>query len=1830
VASRGADAPTRTTWTRDGVGAILIVLALGLALRFIIAYGHGWLGIGLPPNSGLRVDVISFQGWARSLAQDGLYGFYQRPFFHDYTPGYLYVLYIVGSVGKALGGIGDLIKLPAILADAAIGWLVWSMAREIGAGRKAALLAGGLAVANPVSWFDSAVWSQVDSFGVVFLLLGVRALWRDQPERAAIWAVIAALVKPQLAILIPIVAVVTIRRALWPAGGHGRPDRDGRGGGRDSRSSEPALAGSGVLARIRRWEAATDDPVRIVTTGVVALVATFALCAPFGLSVVDTSNGTIRSGLLDQVFKTASGYPYVSVNAYNGWALASQDGLGLSTSGTWICDVVIPNPIPNGADCPTALQIGPLPAVVVGAALLFAAFLLISAVVARWPDRLTILVGLTLLAVAFFILPTRVHERYLYPFFALGAILAALSARWLIAYVAFAAATFLNMYVVLTTIYADNPGIVDWLGIGSAIRSATGVTTIALVNVGVAIWAFLQLRPGAVDRLAVDAGHGGLLDDEGDRFDEELDARRPPVPIGAPALAMAGVTTTSSRDLGDGRAWSVASGRPALGDRRPDAVAGPDAASAAASLPTWSERPSFAEAGLIGWFTSRINDRPIRADRSRELEGERHGRIDRLDVWFIAVFVVATFGVRLFRLAEPYQMHFDEVYHARTATEFLQDWRYGYSHDIYEWTHPHLAKYAMAAGLVACGDDRVSATSSLGVPVVAAATEPRHDDASLPAGRAGDRVYVATGSEVRAYDLGTRRLLDVEPVDGAVALAVDQSFDRLFIGTTAGDILAVDLTTFDALRRAGNSDSPAAPTAFTHVDGAIRSLFAGPDGDALFVATDDDRLVTLDAQAGDVLGNVDLAGISGFAPAGSGPVVTAGTGSVADPAAAASVLAEILGGDPADYEARLRAEGEQLVIGGIGSEAQRTGVDEAIEDGRLAGIAIEDVPRIAVGTSDGVAFVAPSNGTVLSTTDLDGGARGVAFVDADDPRLYVTTGGSTQDAPGAVAVVVTAGDRVKNGPILERTIPLPGAGTDVAYDPASQMIHVLGTAPDGAGSTIYVIETHANAVFADAALPFEPSAWAPDFARPYPTDDRQQILAFDAAGDVASVETGKHAFAWRLPGVIAGVLTAALLYVLARILFRRREIADLVGIFALADGMLFVQSRIGMNDAYVGLGIVAAYTLFAAIWTGTWRWRGAFWVAMPVIGIALGLALASKWVALYAIAGLVTLILIRSAVGRFLLIIGLIAATGILGHLALSVPEGTGLGNLPFVAIMVGLTAVAVVVNVLHPIAWSDDELRFVVGAPAVLASIVALGSIALKQADATIVLGPVSVTPLHVAAALAALALVAYAALFIAGRMGFGPLAAPPQPTDPAALLPPPSAPPDEGWLRPGALLGLPVAWMAICLVAIPIALYVASYIPWAFVENHRITASWPPGHTGQTLIELTKQMYDYHNNLAQGHAASSPWWAWPFDLKPVWFYQEGLAGNTTAAIYDAGNLALWWLGIPAMAFVAWQAYARRSLALALVAIGFAWQWLSWSRIDRAAFQYHYYTSLPFIVIAVAYFAAELWHGTSRRIWLFARLAAAIALVGPALFWLFDRPLCGFVGVDRAVQNSAACPPIIPQFVLTAQTLVLAVVICVAVLAVLRQLATLDVRARTGQSAARQLAPLVMTAAIALVGLVIARFVTPAPLIVADGIPVEPVAIVLGLPLALLAVFVALARDARRFVVGMVTAIIGWFVVVYPNFSALPLPTSVVNAYQGILPTYLYAFQFPSNRTVPTVPTPVIDPIPLILGGALAVLCVVLAYSAWVWRIALAERDADEANPIETGDQLAPGSPGR
>ena len=633
----------------------------------------------------------------------------------------------------------------------------------------------------------------------------------------------------------------------------------------------------------------------------------------------------------------------------------------------------------------------------------------------------------------------------------------------------------------------------------------------------------------------------------------------------------------------------------------------------------------------------------------------------------------------------------------------------------------------------------------------------------------------------------------------------------------------------------------------------------------------------------------------------------------------------------------------------------------------------------------------------------DAAATGLAdVVGIDTPKLYV----AEADRKVAIISIDDTSSGTVTAPAMLSTFAMPGPVSKVAFDAATKMVHVLGRTPDGSAETVYVVvepHTGRHATYADALLPLTSVAWAIDATHDYPSTDREALLVASADGTIASVDVGGDPFAWRFPGVIAGALTALLLYLLARILFKRRSIAVLVGVLVAVDGMFFVQSRIAMNDVYVGLFIVAAYTLFAAVWTGWWRWRWAWLVGLPVVGVLLGLALASKWVGLYAIAGIGILILGRSALGRILLILGLIGGTVVLGNIALTALPAihpTSGPNYIFVFVMVGLTLAAV----LHgPPAGRLDGRRDAPGDrrpgrpgdPAVPRG----GRRGCRHHALHVRLDQLQ--PLEIAGGpdrRLGRRLPAVPAGRLIRAWAAGAPARADRPAQPGRAGCPSAAglaAPGLGLRDPDRLDGRDAAG--------PAAGRVCRVVPALGRPGQPADRHLAAGHTGQTLIDLTKSMYDYHNNLRATHPASSPFWAWPLDFKPVWFYQASFAGNTSAAIYDNGNLVTWWLEIPAIAFVAWQAFKRGSLALGLITIGFVLQWVPWMRIDRATFQYHYYTSLPFLVLALAYFLAELWHGASRHTWLLARVSAA---------WRSSaRPCCGR-SRGRCAPMSGSMPP--------------------------------------------------------------------------------------------------------------------------------------------------------------------------------------------------------------------------
>ena len=599
-------------------------------------------------------------------------------------------------------------------------------------------------------------------------------------------------------------------------------------------------------------------------------------------------------------------------------------------------------------------------------------------------------------------------------------------------------------------------------------------------------------------------------------------------------------------------------------------------------------------------------------------------------------------------------------------------------------------------------------------------------------------------------------------------------------------------------------------------------------------------------------------GSSDIGPGGTGDALQATLADVPDPAAAAAVLAELLDGEAADYEAILRGDrrdGLRRRARGAATRARPSRPPSPTAGSRAS--RSSTVSRVAAATDEGVTFIDPATVQVIDDRSRSpaAGTASRSSRGIEDDRLYVTSG--TADEP-TYDVIAVAGDAAKDGPTgSARAHPLPGLGSDVVYDPASQMVHILGLAPGCAGRrrgrvhagpwTVYVIEPHGNAVFADARLAdgFTPVAWAADIDAEYPSTTARSCSSSTRPASTASIELGSHAFAWRLPGrhrrgpdarlpVPAGadpVPAPA----------RRRAWSAL---FVLADGMFFVQSRIGMNDVYVGLFIVAAYTVFAAVWTGWWRGRAAFWVAMPIIGRAAR-PRAREQVGRRSTpsAALALLILVRSALGRVVAILGLIALTSVLGYLAISVPEGQGFGNLTFLLIMVALTLLAVVVAVFHPdrLDRRGDALRGH-GRPR------PLGGASSSSGRS----GPAASTSRSSSGSFAVTPAAASRSCWPRLARGRGPSSGrragsgsgrsrrrPGRTTRPATSSRP----------RRRRTAGCAPAGCSGCRCSGPrsassrsrSAVYVVSYIPWAMIENHQLVTGWPVGHTGQTLLDLT-----------------------------------------------------------------------------------------------------------------------------------------------------------------------------------------------------------------------------------------------------------------------------------------------------------------------------------------------------------------------------------------------------
>jgi len=340
--------------------ALLFLFALGLAIRLVLAR-H---------SAGLSFDVGLFREWSDRLVERGPSRFYERGYFADYPPGYLYVLFVLGKMSLLLRGeppsIGVL-KLPGIIADLGVAVFALLLAARITPKASVGRLPAGATAAaaillNPGLILVSAVWGQVDSMLALLVLAGIYALATGRPSMTrelcgVVVLAIAVATKPQALLALPVLVIVVMCRHL----------------------------GVGTSG----WRAWGKIVARVGLYVVLAAAVVMAMFAPFGVSPREIPDFYRSAG---------SVYPFTSLWAFNIWGAL----------GFYRRDVI-----------PEAATVGGFTAYYVGLAAFAVATIAIMVMAwrsfARRVDTTAVAVfGVVAVTCAAFALLTRMHERYLY------------------------------------------------------------------------------------------------------------------------------------------------------------------------------------------------------------------------------------------------------------------------------------------------------------------------------------------------------------------------------------------------------------------------------------------------------------------------------------------------------------------------------------------------------------------------------------------------------------------------------------------------------------------------------------------------------------------------------------------------------------------------------------------------------------------------------------------------------------------------------------------------------------------------------------------------------------------------------------------------------------------------------------------------------------------------------------------------------------------------------------------------------------------------------------------------------------------------------------------------------------------------------------------------------------------------------------------------------------------------------------------------------------------------------------------------------------------------
>lgn len=169
---------------------------------------------------------------------------------------------------------------------------------------------------------------------------------------------------------------------------------------------------------------------------------------------------------------------------------------------------------------------------------------------------------------------------------------------------------------------------------------------------------------------------------------------------------------------------------------------------------------------------------------------------------------------------------------------------------------------------------------------------------------------------------------------------------------------------------------------------------------------------------------------------------------------------------------------------------------------------------------------------------------------------------------------------------------------------------------------------------------------------------------------------------------------------------------------------------------------------------------------------------------------------------------------------------------------------------------------------------------------------------------------------------------------------------------------LALTILFCVLVFIVIPLAIYAASYKPYFDATGGTF------GIKG--IIDNQTYMLNYHGNLIteSKHPFSSMVYTWPFDIRPVFFYSGDVRSiGMVDGISCFGNPLIWWGGVASVLYLI-GLRIKESVNLKgapFVAIMALSGILPWLIVTREVFIYHYFATVPFLVLSMVYTARIL-----------------------------------------------------------------------------------------------------------------------------------------------------------------------------------------------------------------------------------------------------------------------------